>query len=90
MRLKQKDIVLHLKKKEAYPHRVSRIKVLETHISWIFLTGKYAYKVKKHVKLGQVLNFSNLSLRRKFCQKEVMINKVLWQYVSGSSESCKR
>jgi aminoglycoside phosphotransferase family enzyme len=42
-----------------------------------FLTGKYAYKVKKHVKLGQVLNFSNLSLRRKFCQKEVMLNKML-------------
>lgn len=77
MRSEQKDIVLHLKGKEAYSHRVSRIKVLETHISWIFLTGEYAYKVKKDVKLGQVLDFSNLSLRRKFCRKEVMLNKVL-------------
>lgn len=77
MRLEQKEIVLHLKRKETYSHRVSRVKVLETHISWIFLTGKYAYKVKKDVKLGQVLDFSNLSLRRKFCQKEDMLNKVL-------------
>jgi len=77
MKLKQKDIVPHLKGKKAYSHRVSRIKVLETHISWIFLTGKYVYKVKKDVKLGQVLDFSSLSLRRKFCQKEVMLNKML-------------
>jgi aminoglycoside phosphotransferase family enzyme len=77
MRLKQKDIVLHLNGKEAYSHGVSRINVLETHISWIFLTGKYAYKVKKDVKLGQVLDFSNLSLRRKFCKMEVMLNKEL-------------
>jgi aminoglycoside phosphotransferase family enzyme len=75
--LKQKDIVLHLKRKEAYPHSVLKIKVLETHISWIFLTGNYAYKMKKEVKLGQVLDFSNLSLRRKFCRKEDLLNKEL-------------
>jgi aminoglycoside phosphotransferase family enzyme len=81
MRLKQKDIVLHLKKKGAYPHRVSRIKVLETHISWIFLTGKYVYKVKKDVKLGHVLDFSSLSLRRKFCQKEFLLCGKMYQGV---------
>ncbi len=29
-----------------YPHPVERIDVLETHISWVILTGRYAYKIK--------------------------------------------
>jgi aminoglycoside phosphotransferase family enzyme len=75
---KQQKVVLQLQKdKGAYPHPVSKINLEETHISWIFLTGKYAYKVKKKLKFGKVLDFSTLSLRRKFCQKEVALNKIL-------------
>jgi aminoglycoside phosphotransferase family enzyme len=77
MILNQKDIVLHLKKKESFPHIVSKVRVLETYISWIFLTGKYAYKVKKQVKFGKIIDFSNLRLRKKFCQKEVSLNRQL-------------
>jgi uncharacterized protein len=76
MSSKQKGIVLHLKN-AIFPHKVSHIKILETHISWILLTGKYAYKLKKEVKFGKVLDFSNLSLRKKLCQKEVMLNTIL-------------
>jgi aminoglycoside phosphotransferase family enzyme len=76
---KQQKIVLELlKNKKVYPHQTSKkIKLQETHISWIFLTGKYAYKVKKELKFGKVLDFSSLSLRKKFCQKEVDLNRML-------------
>jgi aminoglycoside phosphotransferase family enzyme len=49
----------------------------ETHISWILLTGLCAYKIKKEIKFGKILDFSTLKLRKKFCQKEVILNKVL-------------
>lgn len=75
--MKQIDIALHLKDKGAFPHRVSNVRVLETHISWVLLTGKYVYKVKKEVKFGRILDFSTLSLRKYFCQKEVMLNRPL-------------
>ena len=75
--MKQIDIALHLKEKGAFPHRVSTVRVLETHISWVLLTGKYVYKVKKEVKFGGILDFSTLSLRKYFCQKEVMLNRPL-------------
>jgi len=61
----------------AYPHKVSTIQTENTHISWIFLAGPYAYKIKKQVKFGRVLDFSTLSLRRKYCYKEVELNRKL-------------
>jgi hypothetical protein len=78
MKANQAEMVEFLKNnKSAYPHPVSKIQLKETHISWIFLTGKFAYKIKKAVKLGNILNFSTLPLRRKYCLNEVAINKVL-------------
>lgn len=63
--------------RDAYPHKVSKIALEETHISWVILTGQIAYKIKKELKFGHILDFSTLSLRKKFCQKEVDINRVL-------------
>jgi hypothetical protein len=60
----------------AYPERVSRIEMLETHISWIFLAGEFAYKVKKPLDLGFV-NFSTLERRRHFCEEELRLNRRL-------------
>jgi hypothetical protein len=66
-----------LRQKEAYPHPVDpEIKVVETHISWIFLTGSYAYKLKKPVDLG-FLDFSTLDLRRHCCLEELRLNRRL-------------
>ncbi|MFW9778424.1 MAG: gluconokinase [Candidatus Heimdallarchaeota archaeon] len=60
---------------EAYPHSIKEeIVVRETHVSWVFLTGDYAYKIKKEVKFGDILDFSTLELRKKFCEKEVELN----------------
>lgn len=78
MKLTQLSLISILKeKKNAYPHKVKQIRIIETHISWIFLTGKYAYKLKKELKFGKILDFSTLALRKKFCQKEVKLNKIL-------------
>jgi aminoglycoside phosphotransferase family enzyme len=73
----QSKVYKGLLSKRAYPHRVSTIQTEDTHISWIFLAGPYAYKIKKQVKFGSVLDFSTLSLRRKYCYKEVELNRKL-------------
>jgi hypothetical protein len=58
----------------AYPHRTADIRVVETHISWVVLTGEFAYKVKKPVALG-FLDFSTPELRRRYCAEEVRVNR---------------
>ena len=57
-----------------YPHPVEVITTIETHISVVFLTGPFAYKLKKPVDFG-FLNFSTLSNRHKFCDLEVKLNR---------------
>jgi aminoglycoside phosphotransferase family enzyme/predicted kinase len=59
-----------------YPHPVAGVRVLETHISWVLLTGEYAYKIKKPVDLG-FLDFSSLELRRRYCEEELRLNRRL-------------
>jgi aminoglycoside phosphotransferase family enzyme len=59
-----------------YPHK-TKIRVEETHISWIILTGLYAYKIKKELKFGKVLDFSTLLFRKTPCHREVMLNRIL-------------
>jgi len=58
----------------AYPHAVSRVELLETHISWVVLTGPFAYKIKKPVDLG-FLDFSSLEKRRHYCEEELRLNR---------------
>ncbi|UCG69566.1 MAG: hypothetical protein JSV09_00640, partial [Thermoplasmata archaeon] len=50
--------------------------MLQTHISYIFITDDYVYKVKKPVNFG-FLDFSTLDKRLYYCQKEVELNKRL-------------
>lgn len=59
-----------------YNHPVSHFQVIETHISWVLLTGDYAYKIKKPVDLG-FLNFSSLSKRHHYCMQELALNRRL-------------
>ncbi len=60
----------------AYDHPVGEIRLLETHISWVLLTGDYAYKIKKPVDLG-FLDFSTLDKRRFYCEEELRLNRRL-------------
>ena len=56
-----------------FPHPVAKIQVIETHISWVVLTGSFAYKFKKPVNFG-FLDFSSLEKRRKACEQELRLN----------------
>lgn len=57
-----------------YPHPTHTIQVIHTHISTIFLTGEFAYKIKKPVNFG-FLDFSSLAQRRQYCEAEVQLNR---------------
>ncbi|GAB6034352.1 bifunctional aminoglycoside phosphotransferase/ATP-binding protein [Galenea microaerophila] len=57
-----------------YPHPVEVITTIETHISIVFLTGRYAYKLKKPVNFG-FLDFSTLQKRHQYYQLEFELNR---------------
>jgi aminoglycoside phosphotransferase family enzyme len=59
-----------------YPEETGKVELVQTHISLVFLTDKFAYKVKKAVNFG-FLDFSTLEKRREYCQKELELNKRL-------------
>ncbi len=69
-------LIQALQNPEIYNHPVSSFEVIETHISWIVLTGDYAYKIKKPVNFG-FLDFSTLALRHHYCQQELALNRRL-------------
>ncbi|MDZ8027550.1 MAG: AAA family ATPase [Nostoc sp. DedQUE11] len=58
-----------------YPHEVTEsIQLIQTHVSYVLLTGDYAYKLKKPVNFG-FLDFSTLEKRQHFCQEELRLNQ---------------
>lgn len=58
----------------AYPHRVDTVRLVETHISRVFLAGDFAYKLKKPVWFG-FLDFRSVEARRHFCFEELRLNR---------------
>lgn len=68
--------ILSLLQPCAYDHPVKNIELIETHISWVILTGDFAYKIKKPVAFG-FLDFSTLEKRRVCCEQEVSLNRRL-------------
>jgi aminoglycoside phosphotransferase family enzyme/predicted kinase len=70
------DLCEGLMRAAAYPHQATRVEHVETHISHVFLTGPYAYKIKKRLDLG-FLDFSTLEKRRQACLEELRINRRL-------------
>jgi hypothetical protein len=72
----QKQVVDALLKPEAYSKDPGKIELIQTHISFVFLTKEFVYKVKKAVNFG-FLDFSTLEKRRLFCQKELELNRRL-------------
>jgi uncharacterized protein len=58
-----------------YPHAVKEpIELIQTHISYVLLTGDYAYKVKKPMNFG-FLDYSTLEKRQHFCEEELRLNQ---------------
>lgn len=69
-------VIRALLKPGAYPHPVADLQLLETHLSWVILTGPYAYKIKKPVAFGFV-DFSTEALRSQACREELRLNRRL-------------
>lgn len=65
-----------LQNPKAYPHPVEAIQVIQTHTACVFLTGEYAYKIKKPVNFG-FLDYGTLEQRRIFCEQELVLNRRL-------------
>lgn len=65
-----------MRRSSAYPHPAGRIERIETHISLVYLAGRFAYKIKKPVNLG-FLDFSRMSARRRACEDECRLNRRL-------------
>jgi len=74
--MSQSDLFDVLKNPRFYGSDVKSVNILQTHISFIALTGKYAYKVKKPVNFG-FLDFSTLKKRKHFCEEELKLNRRL-------------
>jgi aminoglycoside phosphotransferase family enzyme len=68
------DLIEGLRSPSAYPHEVGQVELVETHISWVLLTGEYAYKIKKPVDFG-FLDFTTLAKRRHYCEEEIRLNR---------------
>lgn len=65
-----------LRKPGVYPGEVRQVEVIETHFSWVFLTERNVYKLKKPVRYHG-LDLTTLAARRHNCEQEVMLNRRL-------------
>jgi aminoglycoside phosphotransferase family enzyme/predicted kinase len=72
----QQKLIAALRDPHCYKHSAKAVRLIETHISWVLLAGRYAYKIKKAVNLG-FLDFTRLEARRFFCTEEIRLNSRL-------------
>ncbi len=70
----QTRLLQQLQTGDCFSHPVTESQIIETHISWVLLTGPYAYKVKKALNLG-FLDYSTLEKRKHQCQEELRLNR---------------
>jgi uncharacterized protein len=57
----------------AYPHPVRAVELVETHLSWVLLTGEFAYKIKRPVRYPFV-DLRSAARRTELCHEEVRLN----------------
>jgi aminoglycoside phosphotransferase family enzyme/predicted kinase len=72
----QQQLIAALLDKHSGLSATPRARVIETHISWVLLAGRFAYKIKKAVDLG-FLDFTTLGARRFYCDEEIRLNRRL-------------
>ena len=70
------DVCAALARPELYPDRPDRVDIHETHISWVFVAGDRAYKLKKPVVLP-FLDYGTPQRRREMCREELRLNRRL-------------
>jgi uncharacterized protein len=70
------EVALALLNPGIYPDKADRVELVQTQMSFVFLAGNFAYKVKKPVNLGY-LDYTSLAKRRFYCEQEVALNSRL-------------
>jgi aminoglycoside phosphotransferase family enzyme/predicted kinase len=70
----QQSLIRGLENPAVYEHAVTELRVIETHASWVILTGSWVYKIKKAVDFG-FLDYSTLEKRKSNCQEELRLNR---------------
>ena len=73
---KLEEKVGFLSQSGAYSPAVGTVVCRETHMSWVFLAGDKAYKLKKPVRFPY-LDFSTLARRETACRAELRLNRRL-------------
>ncbi len=68
--------VAFLKTPDPYPDGPDAVESIETHMAWVFLTERHAYKLKKPVAYDE-LDFTTLERRQWACAEEVRLNRRL-------------
>lgn len=68
--------VAHLSRPDTYSEQPAAVEVIQTHMSFVFLTERHAYKLKKPVRY-EFLDFSTLEARHADCLEEVRLNRRL-------------
>ena len=66
--VEQPPLVQALLTPAAYPHHPEKIELVQTQMSFVFLTDNYVYKVKKPVNMGY-LDYTTMDKRQIYCQK---------------------
>jgi aminoglycoside phosphotransferase family enzyme/predicted kinase len=69
------SLIKNLQSSQAFNHPTPQLGLIETHVSWVILTGEYAYKIKKPVDFG-FLDFSTLEKRKHFCEEELRLGQL--------------
>jgi aminoglycoside phosphotransferase family enzyme/predicted kinase len=70
------DRVNFLRSPLVYPDHPLDVQVVETHISWVFLTDRHAYKLKKPIAFD-FLDYSTVERRHEACLEELRLNRRL-------------
>ena len=68
--------VVFLCRPEAYASRPTRVELKETHMSCLFFTDRYVWKLKKPMRYDY-LDFSTVQARKADCELEVELNRRL-------------
>src|SRR6476660_3180539 len=70
------SLVESLRQPKSYPAHTASVSLVETHLSWVFLTDQFAYKLLKPVRF-EFVDFSSADLRRFGCEEEIRLNRRL-------------
>lgn len=73
---RQVALVAAMRRPAFYPHETAaEIRLVQTHLSYVLLTGPYAYKISKAVQFSFV-DYRSLAQRRHFCEEEIRLNRL--------------